>query len=180
MMSFKKYSAGLIPLVLFIVLSIGLWQGLKYDPHQLPSTLINKPLPAFNLPLLSDPQKRITEKAWLGKPALINVWASWCVTCAAEHEVLMDLAQQKKIAIYGLSYKDAPSAAKEWLEKYGNPYQVVVLDTVGSTAIDLGVYGTPETFLIDKNGIIQDKFVGALTETIWEERVLPRLEKMKG
>jgi cytochrome c biogenesis protein CcmG/thiol:disulfide interchange protein DsbE len=168
----------LIPLAVFIILVILLWRGLTLDPRQVPSALLNKPAPEFDLANLTAPPERFTNQALLGHVSLLNVWATWCVTCRAEHPFLMDLARTKSIVIYGLDYKDNKATAKQWLAKYGNPYQLIGADQLGKVAINWGVYGTPETFIIDGRGIIRYKIIGALTPVIWQEQVAPLIHKL--
>ncbi len=167
----------LIPLLLFLALVGFLWKGLHHDPHQLPSALINKPVPAFSYPSLLHTGETITVKQFLGHVSLLNVWATWCIACHAEHSVLMDIANSKAVVIYGLNYKDDPNAARQWLHDNGNPYQAVILDDKGTLAIDLGVYGSPETFLIDAQGIIRYKYIGAISPDAWKDKILPEVQK---
>lgn len=175
---FKKRGISFSLIIVFLALSIFLFRGLRLDPHVIPSALINKEMPEFNLPELLSPTLRITSTQWIGKPALINVWASWCVNCLDEHAFLMNLAKKFSVIIYGLNYKDDENAAKAWLSKYGNPYRIIVMDKEGKTGIDWGVYGTPETFVIDRHGIIRFKQVGELTSSIWKTQIQPLLEKI--
>lgn len=168
-----------IPLLLFLALAIFLWKGLHTDPHQLPSALINKPTPSFQYPSLSNPQKMLTQKQFLGHVSLLNIWATWCVTCKAEHAVLMDIARSKAVVVYGLNYKDNPADARAWLKKYGNPYAEIIQDEKGTLAIDFGAYGTPESFVIDAKGIIRYKYVGPITKEVWEQKIKPEVEKAR-
>ncbi len=169
-MSFIKKSHITLPLILFILIIIFLWKGLNLHPNLIPSPLINKPAPYFELPSLLD-SKKISNKDFIGHVTLLNVWATWCATCAEEHDLLLQLAQQEHIIIYGLNYKDNPNAAKKWLMQYGNPYQKIAVDQLGNVAIDLGVYGTPETFIIDKKGVIRYKHIGAISADVWENKL---------
>jgi cytochrome c biogenesis protein CcmG/thiol:disulfide interchange protein DsbE len=167
-----------LPLIIFIVIGTILWWGLKLHPEQVPSPLINKPVPSFSLPILM--QKRLaTEKDFLGHVSLLNVWATWCNTCAEEHDFLLTLARDPSLVIYGLDYKDETAAAVKLLRDNGNPYQMVMLDTEGSVAIDWGVYGTPETFIVDKKGIIRYKHIGALTPAVWDEKIKPLIDTLR-
>ena len=166
----------LIPFFIFLVMVILLWKGLELDPRNLPSAKIDQNLPNFNLNSLEN--KPFNPQVMLGEPFLLNVWASWCLSCADEQETLMKLASQG-IVIWGLNYKDNPDDAKQWLSEWGNPYKAVGEDIDGKTAIDLGVYGAPETFLIDKNGVIKYRHVGVLTGRVWEKEFLPRLNDLK-
>ena len=126
---------------------------------------------------LLQPDQQLSEKIFLGKVSLLHVWATWCATCRAEHLVLMDLARSKKVVFYGLNYKDNPEAAKNWLKQYGNPYKAIISDPQGRLGIDLGVYGTPETFLIDSQGVIRYKYIGAITQHIWEHDIMPEIQR---
>jgi len=162
----------LLPLVGFLVLAGFLYKGLFLDPRDIGSTMIGKPLPEFALPSLEDPARTLGTADFKGKPALVNVWATWCPTCRAEHEMLNRLAGQG-VAVYGINYKDNGDAARRWLTELGNPYRFNVEDPQGSLGINLGVYGAPETFLIDKDGIIRHKFVGAIDERVWREQLAP-------
>ena len=166
----------LVPLALFLGMAAFLYKGLFLDPQELPSALIDKPLPAFSLQDLKSDQRLITEKDLKG-PALVNVWATWCPTCKAEHQMLNSLAKAG-VVIYGINYKDDAEAARKWLQDYLDPYQVNVSDPQGSLGINLGVYGAPETFLIDAQGIIRHKYVGAIDERVWRQELAPRYQAL--
>jgi len=166
----KKF---LIPIALFAVLGVLLWHGLSMDPRKIPSPLVGKPLPVFSLALVQEPGKHVSNMDLRGKPALINVWASWCTACRQEHPVLMQIAQQKVIPLVGLNYKDQRGDALAVLNANGNPYSVTLADIDGRTGIDWGVYGVPETFLVDKEGIIRFKHIGPITQEDWEKELLP-------
>ncbi|HCO8766904.1 TPA: DsbE family thiol:disulfide interchange protein [Pseudomonas aeruginosa] len=166
----------LLPLLLFLGIALFLYRGLFLNPQELPSALIDKPLPAFSLPDLKDGQRLISEKDLKG-PALVNVWATWCPTCKAEHQMLNRLAKAG-VVIHGVNYKDDGAAARQWLQDYLDPYQVNVADPQGSLGINLGVYGAPETFLIDAQGIIRHKYVGAIDEKVWREELAPRYQAL--
>jgi cytochrome c biogenesis protein CcmG/thiol:disulfide interchange protein DsbE len=153
----------LVPLTIFIVLAGFLWVGLSLNPREVPSPFINKPAPQFQLSRLYMPEKTFTPQEMQGKVWLLNVWASWCVACRQEHPLLVEMARQGRITVYGLNYKDAPSDAKRWLAQHGNPYKLSVVDFDGKVGIDYGVYGVPETFVIDKHGIIRHKVIGPIT-----------------
>ena len=169
-------SRYLIPLLLFIAL-VGLFAiGLRMDPRRVPSPFIGKPAPGFDLPQLHAPDQRLTREMLRGRPVLLNVWASWCVECRHEHALLLQLATQQKIPIYGLNYKDPRVDALRWLEEFGNPYVISAADADGKVGIDYGVYGVPETFVIDAAGVIRYKHIGALTEIAVNEQILPLLE----
>ncbi len=166
----------LVPLALFLGMAAFLYKGLFLNPQELPSALIDKPLPAFSLPDLKAPQTMITQADFKG-PALINVWATWCPTCKAEHQMLNDLAKAG-VTIYGINYKDDAQAAQQWLKDYLDPYQRTLVDAQGSLGLDLGVYGAPETFLIDAQGIIRHKYVGAIDERVWRQELAPRYQAL--
>ncbi|MDP2243886.1 DsbE family thiol:disulfide interchange protein [Pseudomonas sp.] len=161
----------LLPLAAFLVLAGFLYKGLYLDSRDIGSTMIGKPLPEFALPSLEEPSRTLGTADFEG-PALVNVWATWCPTCRAEHEMLNFLAEQG-VAVYGINYKDNGDAARRWLIELGNPYRFNVEDPKGSLGINLGVYGAPETFLIDKNGTIRHKYVGAIDETVWRQQLAP-------
>jgi len=171
----KSKIAFLIPLFIFFGLSAFLLKGLNHDPNALPSALIDQPLPAFHLPTLSDEPKFISEKDFLGKPALINVWATWCPTCVAEHPMLMRLASEG-VVLYGVNYRDEKVDTQRYLDQRGNPFQKTVLDTEGQLSLDLGTYGTPETFVIDAKGKILYRHVGELTAEVWQEKLKPLMD----
>ncbi|NOQ36977.1 MAG: DsbE family thiol:disulfide interchange protein [Methylococcaceae bacterium] len=158
-----------IPLILFIVLGIFLWKGLSIDPTELPSALINKPFPEFKIASLKQSDKMLTKADFIGKPVLINIWATWCPACKQEHQQLVKMAGENKIAIIGLNYKDDRVSAISWLQQLGDPYQFTIYDADGMLGLDLGVYGAPETYLLDKNGIIKHRHVGVVTEEIWQQ-----------
>lgn len=174
----NKRSWLFIPIVLFSLLVFFLWRGLALDPHVLPSVQIGKALPAFRLPLLGTNQW-FTPELLQGRVVLLNVWASWCTACIEEHAFLLKLAQTG-FPIVGLNYKDDTQNAQNWLHTWGNPYQLIAEDKAGKLAIDLGVYGTPETFLIDKKGFIRYRHVGIVDEDVWQKEFLPCIEKLKG
>jgi cytochrome c biogenesis protein CcmG/thiol:disulfide interchange protein DsbE len=169
----------LIPLVLFVILVIFLAIGLGRDPHEVPSPLIGKAAPTFQLPQLKDPGKSFSAQQMRGKVWLLNVWASWCVSCREEHPLLLDYARSAAVPIYGLNYKDKREDALDWLEQLGDPYVLSASDEDGRVAIDYGVYGAPETYLIDRDGVIRFKQVGAVTPEIWERKILPLVKDLK-
>lgn len=169
----------ILPLALFLVLALLLWRGLAQDPGRLPSALVGKPVPAFSLTTLQDPEKELSEQSLHGKIALLNVWASWCYACALEHPLLMKLAQSKRVAVYGLNYRDERAQAKNWLQQHGDPFALTFFDGAGRVAIEWGVYGTPETYLIDQKGIIRYRHVGLLDARTWEQTLLPLIEQLE-
>lgn len=159
----------LVPLALFLGMAAFLYRGLYLDPAELPSAMIGKPFPAFSLPDVQT-GKTITQADLLGKPALVNVWGTWCISCRVEHPVLNKLARQG-VVIYGVNYKDVNADALKWLKEFHNPYQINIRDDAGSLGLNLGVYGAPETFLIDSKGVIRHKYVGVIDETVWREKL---------
>jgi len=170
----------IIPLALFLVVVGFLAVGLKLDPRAVPSPLINKPAPAFVLPRLDDAAKTMRRDDLLGKPWVLNVWASWCGPCRDEHPQVLALARGKHAPIIGLNYKDARDDARDWLRQLGDPYTASLSDSDGRTGINYGVYGVPETFVIDKNGVIRFKHVGPLTATVVQTRIVPLLKELNG
>ncbi len=161
------------PLGIFILLVGFLAVGLTLKPREVPSPLVGKPAPAFDLPVLHQPDKRFVPGEMRGKVWLLNVWASWCVSCREEHPVLVELAKRGVMPILGLNYKDKGDEATAWLKRFGDPYQLSVVDADGRIGIDYGVYGVPETYLIDAEGVIRFKQIGPLTMAIVEQKVLP-------
>jgi cytochrome c biogenesis protein CcmG, thiol:disulfide interchange protein DsbE len=169
----------LIPLAVFVLLVGFLAVGLKLNPREVPSPLVGKAAPAFELPVLSQPDKRFVPGDMRGKVWLLNVWASWCVSCRDEHPVLVELSKKGVLPILGLNYKDKGDEAQRWLKQFGDPYQLSVVDADGRIGIDYGVYGVPETYLIDTEGVIRYKQVGPLTQAILEQKVLPLAMALK-
>lgn len=169
-----------IPLGIFILLIIFFWYGLRQPhPREIPSPLINKPLPEINSETLTDdPVLKIKNQDFLGHITLLNVWSSWCKTCQQENAVLLDVSRSGKFVLYGLNYKDKREKALKWLKENGNPYYQNIYDPKGSLGINLGVYGVPETFLIDQNGIVRYKYVGPINPTVWQTDFLPRIMKL--
>jgi cytochrome c biogenesis protein CcmG/thiol:disulfide interchange protein DsbE len=173
----RKIVIRLLPFLIFIGIGVFLFQGLSLDPRKLPSTMLDKPVPDLSLPLLSSEQGQVfTNVSMKGKVWLLNVWASWCQACQIEHPVLMDIASEG-VEIIGLDYKDEVEKAQEWLSQYGNPFKKVLFDKLGGGGINLGVYGAPETFVIDKQGFIQYKHIGPVTQEIWQTQLKPMLKK---
>jgi cytochrome c biogenesis protein CcmG/thiol:disulfide interchange protein DsbE len=169
----------ILPLVVFLVLAGFLYKGLHLDPHEVPSPLIDKPAPAFNLPQLQETNKQFSPAEMKGKVWLLNAWSSWCVSCKEEHPVLMDLARQNLVPIYGLDYKDKREDALMQLSRGGNPYVLSVMDREGRTGIDYGVYGVPETYVIDKQGIIRYKQIGPVNYQNLRETILPLVAELQ-
>lgn len=169
----------LIPLLLFVVLVVFLAVGLNRDPHEVPSPLINKQAPAFEIPQLSDPNKTFSPADMKGQVWILNVWASWCVACREEHPVLVELAKSQVAPVIGLDYKDKREDALAMLAKQGNPYLLSAFDANGRVGIDYGVYGVPETYVIDKAGVIRFKHIGPLTIQLLNQKIFPVVSELK-
>lgn len=169
----------LLPLVAFLLLAglfgFGIWWNTGHDPHDIASPLIDKPAPAFALPVLGEPSRTVDKASLLGKPYLLNVFASWCVECVHEHPILMTGVKRLGIPLVGFNYKDEPQAATAWLAEHGNPFDVVVADRDGRAGIDFGVYAAPETFLIDAKGVIRYKRIGPITPDVLESEIRPAI-----
>ena len=170
-------SRFLIPGLIFILLAGVLYVGVVRSPNKstMQSALLGKPAPAFDLPLLDDPGKRLSSEQLKGRPWVLNVWGTWCAECRIEHPALMQIARQGGLPIVGFDWKDDDEEAKQWLAQLGNPYEVVAIDKDGRAAIEFGVYGAPETFFIDEHGIVQYRHVGAMTLEVWQREFLGRL-----
>lgn len=168
----------LIPLGIFLVMVVFLAIGLRRDPSEVPSPLINKAAPTFRLPQLKEPDKTFSAEDMRGKVWVLNVWASWCGVCRDEHPLLMKYAKTGAVPIYGLNLKDHREDALAWLGELGDPYVLSVSDLEGRVAIDYGVYGAPETYLIDQNGTIRYKQIGRVTEDVWNEKFLPLVQQL--
>ncbi|WP_029151512.1 DsbE family thiol:disulfide interchange protein [Methylovulum miyakonense] len=169
----------LLPLILFIVMAIFLAIGLGLKPNEIPSPLLNKPAPAFAAPKLQAPNEKLAAADLKGQVWLFNVWASWCVSCREEHPVLNQLARQQAVVIIGLNYKDDPAAAKNWLDTLGNPYNVSIMDQDGRIGLDWGVYGVPETFVMDKKGIVRYKHTGPVMPDDVQTIFLPLIAQLQ-
>ena len=168
----------LIPLVLFLGMVTFLYVGLQRDPRLVPSPLVGKPSPEFELESLKSAERVMTATSLQGKPALLNVWATWCAACRIEHDFLMWLARSD-VRIFGVNYKDERTAALQWLSQLGDPYEASVYDPDGLLSLDLGVYGAPETFMLDRDGTIVYKHIGPLTNMVWEQDLLPLWESLQ-
>jgi len=168
----------LIPLVVFVVLVAFLWIGLGRDPREVPSPLVGKPAPAFPLPQLHAPEKSFSAADMRGQVWLLNVWASWCVSCREEHPVLVEFSKHGKTPLVGLNYKDERADALKWLAQFGDPYRLSVSDRDGRIGIDYGVYGVPETYVIDKQGIIRMKHIGPVTPDVLSTKILPLVAEL--
>ena len=168
-----------LPLALFLGLVFFLWKGLSLNPREIPSPLVDKPVPQFSLPQLHAPDKSLSASDLKGQVWLLNVWGSWCVSCRVEHPLLVQLEKSGLVPIYGLNWKDRREDAVTWLNKFGDPYKASLADVDGRVAIDFGVYGAPETFVIDKQGIIRLKHIGPLSPEAVRDTILPLIEKLK-
>ncbi len=175
-----KYLKFLLPMGIFLVLVVFLGIGLRLDPKEVPSPLIDKPAPAFALARLDKPEQKISRDDLLGKVWLLNVWASWCVACRQEHPLLVEFAKAKLLPIYGLNYKDKPDAGRKWLADFGNPYTASLSDLDGRVGIDFGVYGVPETFIIDRQGMVRFKHIGPVTPEVLRTQIEPLVRKLNG
>jgi len=156
-----------------------MYVGLGLNPREVPSPLVGRAAPAFTLPQLHEPAKQFSPQDMKGKVWLFNVWASWCTACEHEHPVFMELSRQNLVPIYGMDYKDKREDGEAWLRKNGNPYTLVVSDAEGRVGIDYGVYGVPETYVIDKQGVIQHKQIGAVTPEILSEKIIPLVKELQ-
>lgn len=175
----NKILVRLLPLVVFLIVIAFLWRGLTRDPREVPSPLINQSVPEFSLPALTIENDSFTHKDLEREISIVNIWATWCAPCREEHPVLMEIRRTTSIPIYGINYKDDFEQANNWLRRYGNPFLKVGYDPQGRVALDWGVYGAPETFLIDQMGVIQYKHVGTLTTQVWEETFLPLVNELR-
>ena len=172
----KKFA---LPLIVFLVIVGFLAVGLRLDPREVPSPYIGKAAPDFRVPKLHEPDATISPADMKGQVWLLNVWASWCVSCRAEHEVVTRLARTREVPIFGLNYKDEREDAIGWLKRLGNPYEASAFDRKGDVGIDWGVYGVPETFVIDRQGVIRHKHIGPLTEQSVKDTIMPLVRKLK-
>jgi len=169
----------LLPVALFLGLGLLLAVGLKIADHktEIPSPLIGKKMPEFTLPKLGQEDVLVSSKDLVGRPFLLNVWASWCPTCRHEHPVITDLAKSGAVRVIGLNYRDEAGDAQQWLQRFGNPYEFSLADISGRTGIDFGVYAAPESFLVDASGTIVFKQIGAMTDEVIEQEILPRIRQ---
>ncbi|MEM8548918.1 MAG: DsbE family thiol:disulfide interchange protein [Pseudomonadota bacterium] len=168
-----------LPIAILAGLTVLFISGLRTDPGYIPSPLLDQPLPEFSLASLSEPSERVTHEALAGRPTLLNVWGSWCFNCGVEHGFLLELANTNTIEIFGLNWNDEKANAEAWLQRLGDPYIASAFDDQGRVAIDLGVYGAPETFLIDGNGTVVHKHIGPLDADIWARDFAPRLARLR-
>ena len=168
-----------LPLAGFVGVVVFLYTGLGLNPRLVPSPLVGKPTPEFSLPRLHRPEDRLARTDLIGRVSLVNFWATWCVGCRDEHALLVRIAREARVPIYGLNYKDQYREALAWLERYGDPYAASGYDADGRVGIDFGVYGLPETFVIDPTGNIAHKHIGVLTPQVWETEILPLIERLE-
>ena len=171
-------SKYLIPLGIFIVLVLMLGVGLTLNPREVPSPLIGKPAPQFTLAQLHEPAKTLSPADLTGKVWVLNVWASWCTSCREEHPTLTEFAKTGVVPVYGLNYKDERKDALRWLQQFGNPYTASIYDPEGKVGLDYGVYGVPETYVIDKQGVIRFKQIGPVTPDILTRRMVPLIQEL--
>jgi cytochrome c biogenesis protein CcmG/thiol:disulfide interchange protein DsbE len=169
-----------LPILLLGILVAVLFVGLRRDPGYVPSPLVGKPAPDFTLPRLDAPERTLGKRDLLGDVSLVNVWATWCVGCRQEHGYLLELARTGGVRIYGLNWKDDPELARQWLRQLGDPYEATAVDRDGRVAIDWGVYGAPETFLLDGTGVVLYKHIAPLTPEVWEKEFVPRIRAARG
>lgn len=173
----------LLPFIAFALLAVLLGAGVLRnsgkDTSAIPSPLIGKPAPSFSLPVLGEPSRMVSDADLRGEAYLLNVWGSWCPACRDEHPVITGLAQSGRIKVIGYDYKDEPDDAQRWLQQFGNPYALVIVDHDGRAAFDWGIYGAPESFLVDADGIVRWKYIGPMTDEVVRDQLLPELEKLK-
>jgi cytochrome c biogenesis protein CcmG/thiol:disulfide interchange protein DsbE len=167
-----------VPLALFIALALFLAVGLNLDPREVPSPLIGKPAPAFSAPTLAEPARSLAREDMRGKVWMLNVWASWCGACREEHPLLVQFSRTRQVTLIGLDYKDERDAAAQWLQRLGNPYTDSLFDPQGRIGLDYGVYGVPETFIIDRQGVVRYKHIGPLTPEVLRDKVEPMLVQL--
>ena len=170
---------SLVPLLILLALAAYFAIGLRTDTRTIQTVLIDKPLPAFDLAQFPDDGKRVTPESLKGRVTLLNIFASWCISCRVEHPVFLKLAKEQRVEIIGLAWKDKPDELKLWLEELGNPYATIADDRIGRTAIDLGVTGAPETYVIDKNGRIRLKHVGVVDDYTWTNTLEPLVKQLE-
>lgn len=173
----KKQVYYALPLLLFLVMGALFWKALSHDPSLLPSARIGKAVPVFELSLLDAADKKVTQDKFLGQVSLLNVWATWCPSCRVEHPMLLDIANQG-VPIRGLNYKDERGAAQAYLRDFGNPYEWVIYDERGSLGLDLGVYGAPETYVIDREGFVRFRYVGVVSADVWLNEIKPIVDEL--
>jgi cytochrome c biogenesis protein CcmG/thiol:disulfide interchange protein DsbE len=169
----------LLPLALFLALAWFLLRGLSLDPREIPSPLIGKPAPDFRLAALENPERVVDRREMLGKVWLLNAWASWCVECRVEHPLLVEFARDTRVTVVGLNYKDTRVEGMRWLAQFGNPYSAIAFDEAGRVGIDFGIYAVPETFLIDRQGVVRFKQIGPVTPEVLRDKILPLIKELQ-
>lgn len=169
-----------LPLIVAVAVGVFLFAGIGKDPTQLDSVLIGKPVPEFSLESLDNPDRQLDASIFKGEVSLMNVWAEWCPSCWDEHGYLMHLANDRNVRIIGLNYKDQRETAFRFLNRLGNPYETIIFDPQGKLGFDMGVYGAPETFVIDAEGVVRYRHVGVVNQKVWEEDLLPVINQAKG
>lgn len=167
-----------IPLIVFAVLALFFWRGLSLDPSAMPSSRVGDPVPDFSLPTVKDPDRTVTPEVFKGEVSLLNVWATWCQACRIEHPFLVELAE-RGMPIYGVNYKDDVAEARRWLAELHDPYRFSLVDREGKLGMDLGVFGAPETYVIDKQGVIRYRHVGVVGPRVWDEELKPLVDRLK-
>lgn len=175
-----RYAIYAVPVVVFIAIGALFYKGLELNPTYIPSPLLGRPAPTYELPTLKDPAKTTGSDDLLGQVSLVNVWATWCPGCRTEHPFLVELAQQDIVPIYGVNWRDDRIAAMQWLNSLGDPYVASAFDSDGGVAIDWGVYGAPETFLVAPDGTVHYKHIAPLTRAVWEREFVPRIIELCG
>ena len=168
-----------IPLILFVLLGILLYRGLFLNPQAMPSAMIGKPLPEFSLPMLKATDKQVGRRDLKGNIVLLNVWATWCIQCKYEHPYLLNISRNSRVKLYGLNFTDQHSSAIRWLKEYEDPYVFSIFDEQGALGLDIGVFGAPETFIIDHTGIIRKRFAGPINDMVWQKEFLPLIETIE-
>ena len=169
----------IFPLLIFLATAGLLWKSLNLKPTELPSALVGQKAPAFSLTTLEDPTQKVNEKIFKGRVTVLNVWASWCSSCKKEHPIWVELTKKHPIAVIGVNYHDNLKEAQQWLQKEGNPYQLTIFDQYGHFGMDYGVYGIPETFILDKEGIVRYRHTGPISLQLWHQTILPLIESFR-
>jgi cytochrome c biogenesis protein CcmG/thiol:disulfide interchange protein DsbE len=169
----------LLPLCIFLAIGGFLWKGLDLNPKEIPSALVGHPAPHFNLATVEDPHRFVTEQIFIGKVTVLNVWATGCASCEVEHALWMELVKKHNLFLVGVNYRDDLPLAQRWLKAIGNPYALCIFDQTGKLGLDYGVYGTPETFIVDEKGVIRYRHVGAIDASLWQSTLLPLIEVLR-
>ncbi|WP_371376306.1 DsbE family thiol:disulfide interchange protein [Thalassotalea aquiviva] len=174
-----KIMIRLIPFVVFVLLGVLLYRGLSLNPQELPSALVDKPFPQFRLTSLENPEQQLSNQDFAPGIKLVNVWATWCPSCKYEHPFLVKISKDPRFRIYGINYKDERNLAQDWLQNFMDPYQFSIFDPEGRLGLDLGVYGAPETFVVDHKGIVRKRFAGVLEPNVWQREFLPLINTIE-